>query len=156
VVVPCTHLQLEVLRRPLDFALAAGITVVDEPFDRGASAPHRNLQGLGGEGRSKMPRDRPPGDHAADHVLDEGDVAEPGPGPYVREIRDPQPVRGFGTEVALDQVRRRSGFGVVAGGELGPSPPSPLQASFTHETPHPVTADPDAFSVQLMPTLASP
>jgi len=99
--------------------------------------------------------DRPPDDHPAEHVLHEGHVAEPGPGPHVREIRDPQTVRSLRGEVAIDEVGRPSRFLVAAGGELGPSSPSPLQAALAHEAPHPVTADLGPFPAQLVPEFAS-
>ncbi len=102
-----------------------------------------------------MRPDRPADDHPGEDVLDEGHVAEPGPGPNIGEVRDPQTVRSLRGEVALDEIRWPSGLLVAASGELGPSSPSPLQASFTHETPHPITTDRDAFAVQLVPELAS-
>ena len=46
-----------------------------------------------------------PGDDAlGEHIDDEGDVAEPGPGTRVGEVGDPNPVGRLGPELALEQV----------------------------------------------------
>src|SRR6266511_3233965 len=93
-------------------------------------------------------------DHPGEGILHERHVAEPGPGPHVREVREPQAVRCGRREVALDQIRGTGGLVVASGRELRLAPAYTLQACLTHETPGPVTTDPDALPVQLAPHLA--
>jgi hypothetical protein len=61
-----------------------------------------------------------PGDDLlGEHVDDERDVGEPGPGPAVGEVHDPRPVRGGGGEVAVQQV---TGALAVLARDRGPDP----------------------------------
>lgn len=96
---------IEVLRRPVDSALAAAVVVVDQPGEVGdafpLSRPDRLLDCVederGGHRARAAPAEDPPG-VGIDH---ERDVDPSGPGQDVGEVRDPEPVRGVLVEVPL-------------------------------------------------------
>jgi hypothetical protein len=76
-VIPSQLLIVEVLRRPLEFTLAAAVGVVHEVGQKAASPlPERHLQRLQGHLGAQRARQRPADDHAAEHVDHEGGVAE--------------------------------------------------------------------------------
>lgn len=106
------------LRRPIEFALAAGIGVVYQTGDEliGLSAgPQGHLQRVqrqrGGHRRGGAPAD----DATGEHVDHERGEHGPGPGRDIGEIDNPQPVRCGRGEVPSDMIRGSFGPAVGAG-----------------------------------------
>jgi hypothetical protein len=64
--------------------------------------PDRHLQGVQGQLGMKRGGDPPAHDGAAEGVDDEGHIDEPGPGVDVGQIRDPEPVGCWCSEVPID------------------------------------------------------
>jgi hypothetical protein len=76
-----------VLRRPLEFALAAGVAVMDQPVDRvtvTTAVPQRHVERVERQvGRHRL-RCAPPDDHPGEHIDRECDVDEPGERRHIR------------------------------------------------------------------------
>ncbi len=114
---------IEVLRRPIESVLTAGIAVMNEPVGHGmatvVAAPQRHLQRRGDHGGVLHARCVPADDRAGEAVDHERHVDEPGPRSAVGEVGDPFPVRRLGGEVPIEQVWRSP---TVLAAERGPVP----------------------------------
>ena len=115
----------EVLRRPVESALSAGVGVTDQPGRHRppglAAGPQSVLESVEDQAGAHVGRGAPAQDAAGVGVDDERDVDHPGPRRAVGEVRNPQPVRGRRVKTALDQVRRAP-RGRIA--DRGPPPPA--------------------------------
>jgi hypothetical protein len=155
-VFPSQLLTIEVLRRPVEFALHAAVRVMHQRVQAGVLAgPDGHLQGVQGQGGAKGGGDPPADDGAAVGVDDEPGVAEPRPGGHVGEVGDPQAVGRRRGELAVDEV---GGALVGLGGDGGPprlAAHDPADAELAHEPRHPVAAHGDALPGQLPPDLLS-
>ena len=78
--------------------------MVHEALAGALALPDGHLQGVQGEIGAQMAGRLPADDEAAEDVEDERDVDEAGPGTDIREVGDPETVRGGRREVALDEV----------------------------------------------------
>ena len=96
------HLIIEVLRRPVEFTLRAAIAVVHKARERIAAARVDRLfprvEDEGGAQRGGLP---PADDAPREHIDDEGDIDEPGPGRHVGEVRHPQLIRSRGRALPM-------------------------------------------------------
>jgi hypothetical protein len=82
--------MIEVLRRPVESALAAGVGVLDQPVEPGLPAgPHGQLERLERQIGAHVPGERPTDDPAAEHIDDQREVGEPNPGPDVGQVTHP-------------------------------------------------------------------
>ena len=82
---------------------------MDQPVEVGAQAApveHGHLQGIQREIASQRSAGLPADHEAGEHVDDERHVHPTCVGLDIGQIREPQPVRGLGGEVPLDQIRR--------------------------------------------------
>src|ERR1039458_1297991 len=136
---------IEVLRRPLESALTAGVRVTDEAVERRMSpGPCGHVQGVdhqsGGHRAGGLPSDEAP----RVDVDDEGHVDDPRPRRAVGEVGHPQGVGARGREVSIDEVRRPHGGGVGLGGEPLLRPARPPDAVGVHEPCHLVPTGTDA------------
>src|SRR5690606_23686625 len=77
-------------------------------------------------------------------VGDERGVAEPLPGPYERDVSNPQPVWGFSAELPVDQISRPAVRRVADRGEHRLTALHAAQAGFTHQPAGLLAADPPA------------
>ena len=100
-----------VLRPPIESSLHAPVGVMDEPVEivTGSGAiPDRLLQRM----QRKVGLERsgclPTNDAPREHVGDERDVHEPGPGSDIGQIRNPEPVQGLSGELPSTRSRGRS------------------------------------------------
>ena len=126
--------------------LAAGVGVGDEPFEAGASVPAGRLQCVEHHLGCHVAGDAPADDAAGERVGDEAHIGDPGPGGDLGEVRDPQPVRGIGGEVAVDEIGWPCRLGVRHGGAHPLFPPHAPDIELFHEPGDLVAADivPDA------------
>jgi hypothetical protein len=153
-VVPSTPPLLRVLQRPVESALGAPITVMDEPaLGRvfiPTAAPDGVLQRaqhqLGIGPVAGLPADDLPGEG----VADAGQPQRPLPGGDPRDVGHPQPVGRVGLEVAVDQVGRWRRLRVLPG-RAAPTlaQERPPQTVSGHQPLHPLAADLDAVAAQL-------
>jgi hypothetical protein len=121
--------------------LGSGIGVRDKAR-LGCSQRDGHVQSVGDKTRPPMGGQLPADDHARVDVQDKGKVGESGSGADVGEIRDPQPVRPGGAELALHQVRRPCGGPLVAdGGEMPSSTDHPTHARIAHQASDAITSD---------------
>ncbi len=88
-----------------------------------------------------MRSDPPPDNHPRVDVDDEAHIGDTGPRRHVRQIGDPQLVRGRGSEVPAHQVRvpRHARVGLGGADPLGA--PNPLDPSGAHQPRDLVAAD---------------
>jgi len=95
----------------------------------------------------------PADDAVGERVAHAGQPQHPLAGDQPGQVGHPQPVRGLGPEVALDQVRRGGVPRVLPGRAVAPAPPQirALQALFAHESFHALAPDPHALAAQLQP-----
>jgi hypothetical protein len=129
---------IEVLRQPIESALTAGVVVVDElagghRVSVVVALPGRHpdwdqdeVGDLGGRGV-------PGHDLLGVAVDDERDIDEPGPGPDVGEVRDPDPVRLGRGERAVEQVPGPGRGGVGDGGAGLLPAPDTVHPEVAHE-----------------------
>src|SRR5581483_6788217 len=134
--------------------LDSAIGVVHESVDPVLALPEGHLQGVEGEVGAEVVGDLPAHDPPGEGVDDVGHEDEPGPGPHVGQVGDPQPVRRRRVEVPLDQVGRPVA-GVVAGrGALGLPAGHPTEAELAHQAGHLVPAHRLPPTAQLLVHLA--
>jgi hypothetical protein len=116
----------------------------------GLALGDRHVQGVqdqfGAQVLSHGPADDPPGEGIEDH----GEIEPALVGALLGDIGDPQPVRCWWGEVALDQVRCWGGLWVAAGQPAQPAPMAALEASSAHQSGHAFAAH---VQVQTKPQL---
>ena len=99
------------MRRPLESGLRAAIAVVHEARERIAAARvDRLLQRVEDEVGAQRGGHPPADDAPREHIDDEGDIDEPGPGRHVGEIRHPQLIRSRGRELPINEIGRSRGI----------------------------------------------
>ena len=99
-------------------------------------------------------RGPPAHDPAGIGVDDEGDVDEAGPGRDIGEVGEPQHVRPWRLELAVDVIQR-TWRGLVADRGLdGFAADDPLQTHVPHQSRHCATGNIEAFALELSPDLA--
>ena len=112
------------------------------------------LQRVEHEARVRRPADPPADDAACVGVDDERDVDEAGPRRDVGEVRDPQHVRPWCPELAIDVIERtRRGF-VAHRRAHTAAADHPLESLFLHQPRHRAAGDVVPFAAQLAPDLA--
>ena len=112
------------------------------------------LQRVEHEAGVRRPRHAPADDAAGVGVDDERDVDEAGPRRDVGEVRDPQHVRPWCPEPAIDVIER-TGRGLVAHRRAHPpAADHPLQSHFLHQARHRAAGHVVPFPQQLPPDLA--
>ena len=142
------------LRRPVEFTLAALVGVMDHV--RRPALRERHVERLEHELRAQVRRHRPADDAAAPRVEHDSEVEEAGPRRDVGDVRDPEPIRPGGREVAIHEI----GCGpclAIAESRVGTLAPAHAgQAQRAHEPGDPLAADVHAERRQLRvdPTLA--
>jgi hypothetical protein len=146
--------MVEVLRRPLESALAAAIRVMHQPLQLGLPAPDSHLQRVQGQVGAKRPRGLPADDEAAERVDDEGHVHEAGPSRHIGEIGNPQLVGSLRGEVTIYQVGWPGGGRIRRGGPASLATADALQAQLAHQPLHRAAGHRDPLAVQLPPHLA--
>jgi hypothetical protein len=141
------------LRRPIEFALAAGVGVVDQLDIRavvttGQRHPQRGEHEVGAHVGRELPADDAP----AEHVDDEAEEHHSLVATQVGEVGDPQRIGPVGGEVAVDEVgaacgrRVRRGRAPRLAATLGA-----LDALAAHQALDAVTADVLASPQQGLP-----
>ncbi len=135
------------LRRPIEFALTAGVAVMDqtccgETGVRPSPGEQGLLQGGEDQGRGFGGGDSPAQDPAGVDIGHEGHVNEPGQRPDVGEIRDPPLIWGRGRiPLPVDEVRVAGRFLVPPGGDrVVPSAADPFDSGDPHQPGDLVTA----------------
>jgi hypothetical protein len=98
----------------------------------------------------------PADDHAAVDVDDERGVGEPGPGPQIRDIRDPQPVRSRRGELTVDEICWPARRLVAPRRAAGCAPHHPGDRQFTHQALDRAAGHRGALPAKRPPDLASP
>src|SRR3954453_4820545 len=144
-----------VLRRPFESALAAPVAVVHEPatMDR-PPIMQGLLQRIEHEARMRRARGPPAHDPAGIGVDHEGDVDKAGPGRDIGEVGEPENVRPWRLELAVDVIQR-AWRGLVADRGLdGFAADNPLQTHVPHQSRHRATGNIEAFALELPPDLA--
>jgi len=133
--------------------LRSGVGVVHE-FDVGAAAtagqrhPQRVQDQRGAHVAGQLPADDP----AREDVDDEAEVDHALPAADIGEVRDPEPIRLLGAEVAVDEIGRPPGC------RIGPGRAPRLAASLgaldplgTHQPLDSVATDADALAPERQP-----
>jgi hypothetical protein len=98
---------------------------------------------------------RPPThDHSGEDVEDEGDINDARPGRDVGEVGHPQLVRGRGSEVTIDQIRRSSILRIADRGSDTLASQRALPAVLCHQPLDRAPGDVVALAAQTQPHLA--
>ena len=127
---------------------------MDEAAGDGLAIVQCLLQRVEHEAGVRRPRHAPADDAAGVGVDDERDVDEAGPRRDVGEVRDPQHVRPWCPEPAIDVIER-TGRGLVAHRRAHPpAADHPLQSHFLHQPRHRAAGHVVPFPQQLPPDLA--
>src|SRR5579859_2739825 len=134
--------------------LHPAVAVVDEPCERRvATVPDGHLEGIEGQVGSERGADPPADDRPAEGVDDERAVDEPGPGPNVGQVGDPQAVGSRRAEDPLHEVSRA----LADERRLRRSDPLRARRAGQTERPHQppdlVTTDSLALAAELAPQL---
>ena len=151
---PSQLLTIEVLRRPVESALAATIGVVHQPFQAAAAGPDGHLERVQGQVGAQRPGSLPADQEAAEGVDDKGHINKAGPGGDVGEVGHPQLVGPGCREVPRHQV------GWPRRGHIRRGRPASLPAAdackvkLAHQALHGAAGHHDPFPVQLPPDLA--
>src|SRR4051794_32270272 len=151
----CYNRLRQALRRPLESALPAAITVVDEAA--AADGPAR-VQGLlqrvqhkaGVRRAGGTPADNTP----REDVDDKGDIDKTGPCRDVGKIGHPQGVRTRRFELPIDAIERTRGRRIADRGPHLLAPHNALQAHPAHQARHGAAGHRNPFSEKLPPDLA--
>lgn len=145
---PLQLLGFEVLRRPLEFTLAAVVCVMDDVL--GAALGQRHLQSIQHQFRAQVQGHGPADDPSRPGVQDHGQKQEAGVGGDEGDVAHPQLVRAGGGEVAINQVGGRRGRRVFGGGLEPPTPRNTLDTCLLHEPGDTLLAHTDALLAQVM------
>jgi len=143
-------LELEVLRRLLEFTLGAVIGMVDETL-AWTAMDDRRIESRGDELGPHVARHAPADDSPAPGVSHRGEVAEARPGRERRDVGDPEPVGAVSNEVALDEVRERGGVLVADRRAHEPSAVDACEPVPAHEPGDPLARDMSAHLGQVLP-----
>ncbi len=139
---------IKVLRRPVESALRAAITVENDPALR-PTLPQGHRQGVGDQLGAHVVGDRPP-DHPPRVQVDHGRQVHPAvPTLHIGDVAAPPLITLPGGEVPADQVRRRHRPLAVDRGLLPRPRMASLQASTPHQPPHPLGCHPMALGGKL-------
>jgi hypothetical protein len=153
------HLQLQVLRRPVESALNTPVRMMNKLVtDFTAARPDRHLQGIEGKFSAQRIRNLPPNDPPGKQISDKSGIDKTAGRIDIRDIGDP-PAGGRGSgEVPLQQVRRarvprrsrdRRPWLLPPGRHAG-------DAQLTHQPFHRAPRHLDALAPQLPPYLPRP
>jgi hypothetical protein len=133
------------------------VAVMNKPVEVSAdvfTVPDRHFQRVEREVCSKRTRGLPAHNQPGVHVDDERDIYPTRMGFHLGQISDPQPVRGWCSELAINQIRRTHQKLIGCCGDFERStPPNPRYAQVTHQTRHGATSHTDVLSVELRPDL---
>ncbi len=132
------------------------VRVVDQPLRITVltlPGPQAHLQGVQGEVAAQACRQLPAHDASAEHVDDERGVALC-EGAAVGDVGDAQPVRGVGSEGAVDQVRPSVRAAAWHGRARALRPSDTAQPRLTHEALDRAAGDQVALAAQLGVDLA--
>jgi hypothetical protein len=146
---PSQPLTVEVLRRPVESALAAVIGVVHQAR-RGVALADGHVQGVQDQFGAQMVGHRPAHDPAGEAVQHHRQVQPALVGALLGDVGHPQPVRPWRREVPLHQVRRWCSGRVAACRPVPSTAVDALQAVVTHQPGDPFAADVD---IQAQPEL---
>jgi hypothetical protein len=135
------------LRRPLEFTLAAVIGVMNHPLRPPLSERHvKRCQHQFG---AQMSGHRPAYDFTAERVEHHRQGEKAGPGWNVADIGDPQTIGRRGSEVAFDQICSGFGGAIAHGGDNPPAPADAVKPRRVHQPCHPLAPDPQALRLEL-------
>lgn len=136
---------------------AAGVGVVHQPVQGLVTAvPQGVLERCQRQLGPQVGRERPPDDHAGEHVHDERDVHEPAGGqPHVGDVGNPPQVGCGGGEVTVEQVWWPERSLVGNGGTWLPvAAYDPFDAYLVHQTADGALRDREALTLELGVDLA--
>ena len=144
---------IELLRVVKRRVLAPGVGMANElEVSAGLACTDRHPKRIQHQRSAHVRRQLPADDHAGEHVEHEAEVDDPLPAPQIREIPDPQAVRGVRGEVTFDQVPGADSVRIGFGGP--PRLPAPFRANDPvrcHQPLHPAARDPLTSTVQRLP-----
>ena len=123
------------------------VGVVDHAV--GPPLPEGHVEGIEHEPRAQVVGHGPAHHAAAEGIQHDGEEQEPGPGRDVGDVRDPEPVGCVGAEVALDQVRRRTGARIPCRRPRSLAPADAPQAGTAHQSGDALAAHSAALSDEL-------
>ena len=112
----------------------------------GPTLPERHVEGIEHELCAQVVGHGPADHAAAEGIQHDGEVQEPGPGGDVGDVRDPEPIGCVGGEVALDQIRCRSGTRIPYRRPCPLAPTDAPQAGTAHQSGDPLAAHSVALS----------
>ena len=108
----------------------------------------RHVQRVEHQLAGKCRRHRPADDAAAVSVEHHREIQKAGPGRYISDVRHPQPIRPFGGEVAINQVRCLTAIAPHRGGdELASAHTS--NTGLPHQPGNALAADTNVFGRKL-------
>jgi hypothetical protein len=139
--VPYIHLQIEVLRRPVEFALAALVGVHDDAGHLAATRRHGHDQGVVGEPGVVVLAERVPEHPAGGHIHHRSQVQLALAGLDLGAVAVPLDVDLLRREVPLDQVRRPPAAFPRPGRSPALLRPPGSQTLLAHDRGHSVLAD---------------
>ena len=115
----------------------------------GPALPEGHVEGIEHEPRAQVVGHGPAHHAAAEGIQHDGEEQEPGPGGDVGDVRDPEPIGCVGAEVALDQVRRRTGARIPCRRPRPLASADAPQAGTAHQSGDPLAAHSAALSDEL-------
>jgi hypothetical protein len=107
---PSQPLTVEVLRRPVESALAAVVGVMHQAWG-GVALGDGHVQGVQDQLGAQVLSHRPADDPAGERVEDHGEVQPALTGALLGDVSDPQAIGSWWTELARDQIRGRVAAG---------------------------------------------
>jgi hypothetical protein len=129
---------IEVLRRPVEFALRPVVGVQNRLIGGRCSADECHAECIGNQFGADMVGDGPTDNHARVGVHDRGAIQLPFHGGVLGDVGEPKPIRCFYGELAPDQVvlGRRPGLAAPVA-----APVEALHAGGPHEPGHAFVVD---------------
>ena len=100
----------------------------------------RHVQRVEHQSGGKCGRHRPADDAAAVGIEHHREIQEAGPGRYISDVGNPEPIRCFCPEVTLDQVRRLTAIAPHRGGDE-PAPAHTGETRLRHQSRHPFASN---------------
>ena len=113
-----------------------------------SSCLKRHVQRVQHQLADKCRRHRPTNDAAAVGIEHHREIQKASPGRYICDVRHPQPVRFFGREVAIDQVRRLTAITSHRGSDE-PAPAHTRNTGLSHQPGDALTANTNAVGHKL-------
>jgi hypothetical protein len=139
--VPYIHLQIEVLRRPVEFAIAAAVGMEHRAL-RQVQVPGGHPDRPGNQRGLVIVVHRPPDDLPGRAVNDRREINPAFPRIDIRDIADHFPARLVRREITVHQVRDRPGLAVLLGQRAAPGLRlAGHQAQAAHDLPHGLVID---------------